>query len=62
MAAADRRVTVRVWVRAAVAADNRGRKAVYREVAVANGHAEWETQIRGVFSRQWIDSAHGGWG
>lgn len=51
----------RVSVNAAVADDNRDRKAVYREVAVANGHAEWETQIRGVFARQWIDSAHRGW-
>ena len=51
----------RVSVNAAVADDNRDRKAVYREVAVGNGHAEWETQIRGVFARQWIDSAHRGW-
>ncbi len=51
----------RVAVNAAVADDNRDRKAVYREVAVANAHAEWETQIRGVFARQWIDSAHRGW-
>ncbi len=51
----------RVAVNAAVADDNRDRKAVYREVAVANGHPEWEAQIRGVFARQWIDSAHRGW-
>jgi uncharacterized protein YdbL (DUF1318 family) len=51
----------RVAINQAVADDNRDRKAVYREVAVANGHPEWETQIRGVFARQWIDSAHGGW-
>ena len=31
----------RVAVNQAVADDNRDRKAVYREVAVANGHAEW---------------------
>jgi len=51
----------RVAVNQAVADDNRDRKAVYREVAVANGHAEWETQIRQVFAKQWIDSAHAGW-
>jgi hypothetical protein len=45
----------------AVADDNRDRKAVYREVAVANGHPEWEGQIRDVFARQWIASAHKGW-
>ena len=51
----------RVGVNQAVADDNRDRKAVYREVAVANGHAEWESQIRNVFAKQWIDSARGGW-
>jgi uncharacterized protein YdbL (DUF1318 family) len=51
----------RVAVNQAVADDNRDRKAVYREVAVANGHPEWESQIRGVFARQWIDSARSGW-
>lgn len=51
----------RVAMNAAVADDNRDRKAVYREVAVANGHPEWESQIRDVFARQWIDSARSGW-
>ncbi|HWS77097.1 MAG TPA: YdbL family protein [Thermomonas sp.] len=51
----------RVAMNAAVADDNRDRKAVYREVAVANGHPEWESQIRDVFARQWVDSARAGW-
>ena len=51
----------RVAVNQAVADDNRDRKAVYREVAVANGHPEWESQIRDVFARQWIESARAGW-
>ncbi|RZA20729.1 MAG: DUF1318 domain-containing protein [Lysobacteraceae bacterium] len=51
----------RVAMNAAVADDNRDRKAVYREVAVANGHPEWESQIRDVFARQWVDSARSGW-
>ena len=51
----------RVPINQAVADDNRDRKAVYREVAVANGHPEWEGQIRSVFAKQWIDSAHAGW-
>ena len=51
----------RVAMNAAVADDNRDRKAVYREVAVANGHPEWESQIRDVFARQWIESARPGW-
>lgn len=51
----------RVAVNAAVADDNRDRNAVYREIAVANGHPEWESQIRDVFARQWIASARPGW-
>lgn len=51
----------RVAVNAAVADDNRDRNAVYREVAVANGHPEWEAQIREVFAKQWIASARPGW-
>jgi uncharacterized protein YdbL (DUF1318 family) len=51
----------RVTVNQLIAEDNRDRKAVYREIAVANGHAEWEEQIRETFARQWIASAHAGW-
>jgi uncharacterized protein YdbL (DUF1318 family) len=51
----------RVAMNAAVADDNRDRKAVYREVAVANGHPEWEAQIRSVFAKQWVESARSGW-
>lgn len=45
----------------AIADDNRDRRAVYREIAVANGHPEWEGQIRDIFARQWINSARPGW-
>lgn len=51
----------RVPVNNAVADENRDRKAVYREIAVANGHPEWEGQIRTVFAKQWVDSARHGW-
>ncbi len=51
----------RVAITQAVADDNRDRKAVYREIAVANGHPEWEAQIRQTFAQQWIASAHSGW-
>jgi len=51
----------RVKIQQAVAEDNRDRNAVYREVAVANGHPEWEAQIRQVFAKQWIASARSGW-
>jgi uncharacterized protein YdbL (DUF1318 family) len=43
-----------------VAEENRDRSAVYREIAVANGHPEWEAQIRQTFAKQWVDSAPGG--
>lgn len=51
----------RVAINSAVADDNRDRKALYREVAVANGHPEWENQIRDVFARQWVERARSGW-
>jgi hypothetical protein len=51
----------RVAVNQAVAEQNRDAKAVYREIAVANKHPEWEAQIRSVFARQWADSAKAGW-
>ncbi|MGO4220836.1 YdbL family protein [Lysobacter sp. TAF61] len=51
----------RVGVNQAVAEQGRDAKAVYREIAVANNHPEWEQQIRAVFARQWVDSARPGW-
>jgi uncharacterized protein YdbL (DUF1318 family) len=51
----------RAGVNAAVADENRDRQAVYREIALANGHAEWEKQIRDTFARQWIQQARPGW-
>jgi len=51
----------RVAVNQAVSEQNRDARAVYREIAVANDHPEWEQQIRAVFARQWVDSARPGW-
>ena len=51
----------RVAVNQLVADDNRDRNAVYREIAVANGHPEWESQIRETFAKQWVTSARAGW-
>lgn len=45
----------------AVAEDNRDRAAVYREIAIANGHPEWEARIRETFAQQWIANARAGW-
>jgi len=44
-----------------VADENRDRKAVYREIAVANGHPEWEKEIQDTFAREWVDNARSGW-
>lgn len=44
-----------------VADDNRDRKALYRELAVANGRAEWEDSIRNVFIKLWKEKARTGW-
>ena len=51
----------RATVNQAVADENRDRAAVYREIAVANGHVEWEQKIRETFARQWVASARSGW-
>jgi uncharacterized protein YdbL (DUF1318 family) len=44
-----------------VAADNRDRQALYQEIAKANGHPEWEREIRSTFARRWIANAPSGW-
>jgi uncharacterized protein YdbL (DUF1318 family) len=44
-----------------VADENRDRAAVYREIAVANGHPEWEKEIQQTFAKEWADKAHSGW-
>lgn len=44
-----------------VAEENRDLKAVYREIAVANGHPEWESDIQQTFAREWINKARPGW-
>lgn len=51
----------RATMNQAVAEDNRDRDAVYREIAVANGHPEWENDIRATFAREWIERASSGW-
>ena len=44
-----------------VADENRDRTALYREMAIANNHPEWENQIRQAFVKQWIEQAQTGW-
>jgi uncharacterized protein YdbL (DUF1318 family) len=44
-----------------VADENGDRSSLYREIATANGHAEWETDIRSTFAERWIANARPGW-
>lgn len=44
-----------------VAEENTDRRAVYREIAIANGHPEWEARIRAIFAEKWIANAEPGW-
>jgi uncharacterized protein YdbL (DUF1318 family) len=44
-----------------VAAENEDRNALYREIAKANDRPEWESDIRDVFAKRWIEKAPAGW-
>jgi len=48
-------------VKQLVAKENKDRNALYKELARANGHPEWESQIRSTFARRWVAKAPGGW-
>ncbi|HNQ76129.1 MAG TPA: YdbL family protein [Pseudothauera hydrothermalis] len=51
----------RAQANALVAAENADRAALYREIARANGHPEWETEVRKTFAQRWIERAQPGW-
>lgn len=44
-----------------VAAENNDRNALYKEIANANTHPEWEAEVRSTFAQRWIQKAQGGW-
>lgn len=48
-------------LRQLVADENRDRNALYREIARANGHPEWESDIRSTFARVWVQEAGRGY-
>ena len=48
-------------VNALVAAENNDRNALYKEIANANSHPEWEAEVRSTFAQRWIQKAQGGW-
>ena len=51
----------RKTVKGLVAKENRDRSALYKEIARANGHPEWEAEIRSTFATRWVSNAPGGW-
>jgi uncharacterized protein YdbL (DUF1318 family) len=48
-------------LRKLVSDDNADRNALYHEIATANGHPEWEADIRGTFADRWVANARAGW-
>ena len=44
-----------------VADENQDRAALYREIARANNHPEWESDIRQTFAQRWVQRAQPGW-
>ncbi len=48
-------------VHALVSAENNDRNALYREIATANGHPEWESEVRNTFAQRWVQKAQSGW-
>ena len=48
-------------VNSLIAAENNDRAALYREIARANGHPEWENDVRKTFAQRWMDRAQSGW-
>ena len=54
-------LSARQPVNALIASENQDRNALYREIARANSHPEWEADIRSTFGQRWIDLARPGW-
>ena len=54
-------LAARQSVNGLVADENRDRVGLYREIASANAHPEWEAEVRSTFAQRWIDKAAGGW-
>jgi len=44
-----------------IADENKDRAALYAEIARANGHPEWQSDIQDTFARQWISNASASW-
>lgn len=54
-------LAARQTVNALIAAENRDRAALYAEIANANAHPEWQSEVQRVFARRWVAHARQGW-
>ena len=41
--------------------ENADRANLYKEIATANAHPEWQNEIQSTFAGRWIDKAQSGW-
>ena len=48
-------------VKKLVADENADRAKLYREIASANGHPEWEGDVRTTFAKVWVQEAPPGY-
>lgn len=51
----------RQMVNELVAAENKDRSTLYKEIASANNRPEWESDVRNTFAQRWIQKAQAGW-
>ena len=51
----------RAAINSLVAQENQDRAALYKEIAKANSHPEWEGDIRATFAQRFIQKAGAGW-
>ncbi len=54
-------IKVRNKVKKLISSENGDRNALYKAIANANGHPEWESDVRATFDKKWIKGAHKGW-
>lgn len=51
----------RAAVNSLVQQENQDRAALYKEIAKANNHPEWEAEIRNTFAQRFAQKAQAGW-
>ncbi|MGB2831644.1 MAG: YdbL family protein [Methylotenera sp.] len=44
-----------------VSSENADRANLYKEIATANGHPEWQNEIQSTFAGRWVEKAQSGW-